>query len=91
MSLQLLSNEIAHFLASEKPEVLCITGKWGVGKTYAWNTALKEVQAEKGLPLARYAYVSLFGQGSLDDVKNAIWENSVASQSVEATPRLRTH
>jgi hypothetical protein len=28
-------------------EVLCITGKWGVGKTFAWNRYLREAQEQK--------------------------------------------
>jgi len=38
----LVKREIVRFLKSEEPEVLCIRGKWGVGKTYSWKQYLKE-------------------------------------------------
>jgi hypothetical protein len=57
--------------------VLCITGKWGVGKTYAWNHYLREAQAAGRVGLEKYAYVSLFGRNSLEDVRTAIVENTV--------------
>ena len=88
MSLRLLSQEIDHFLAGDSPGVLCITGKWGVGKTYAWNAMLRAVQARKAIPLPRYSYVSLFGLTSLADVKAAIWENSVDSSLADAAPSI---
>jgi hypothetical protein len=36
MSATLVEKEIERFLASPEPEVLCLRGKWGVGKTYSW-------------------------------------------------------
>lgn len=89
MSLSMLSQEIEHFLATPDPEVLCIMGKWGVGKTYAWTERLKEAQSNKALALERYSYVSLFGQSSLEDLRQAIWENSVTGQ-VESSPSFET-
>ena len=35
MSTALVEKEIERFLASPEPEVLCLRGKWGVGKTYS--------------------------------------------------------
>jgi hypothetical protein len=75
MSTKLVSEEIAKFLASVKPEALCIRGKWGVGKTFAWGKALEAAQAEKRVALKSYSYVSLFGVNSLDELKFAIFEN----------------
>ncbi len=43
MSIELVKAEIAKFLADADPMVLCIRGRWGVGKTYAWNEQLKLV------------------------------------------------
>jgi hypothetical protein len=67
--------EIARFLQSKEPEVIAISGEWGVGKTYTWNTELAEVRANKSYALGRYSYVSLFGISSLDSLKLAVFEN----------------
>lgn len=88
MSLKLISAEIERFLSSTNPEVICITGKWGVGKTYAWRSLLRQRQQEGKIGLPRYAYVSLFGRNSLDDVRSAIVEGTVDSQEIELTPSL---
>ena len=37
----LLIKELKKFLGSEKAEVLCIRGEWGIGKTFTWNEVLK--------------------------------------------------
>jgi hypothetical protein len=62
MSVELVKAEIARFLADPEPSVLCLQGKWGVGKTYAWNEQLKAAHASKRLALRSYSYVSLFGR-----------------------------
>ena len=36
-STDIVRNEINRFLLSTEPEVICITGDWGVGKTYTWQ------------------------------------------------------
>src|SRR5688572_16199331 len=81
MSLRLIEAEIANFLASDRPEVLCIRGKWGVGKTYSWNKFLKNACASRHIALKSYAYVSLFGLNSLDQLKFSIFENTVAAKN----------
>jgi hypothetical protein len=77
VSAALAKQEIERFLSTSEPEVLCIFGKWGVGKTFAWNTYLKEARTKGSIPVGAYAYVSLFGQGSLSDVRHQIVENTV--------------
>ena len=61
MSIALVQSAIADFLGRPDPEVLCIRGKWGVGKTYTWSKALETAHKAKQIKLARYSYVSLFG------------------------------
>ena len=80
--------ELTRFLSSAEPEVLCVTGRWGVGKTFTWNHYLKLAQDAKIVALDKYAYVSLFGRNSLDDVRTAIVENTVDSRIVGKTPDL---
>ena len=55
--------EMERFLSNADPEVLSISGRWGVGKTHAWDEVLKARRAST--PLRHYAYVSVFGIKSL--------------------------
>jgi hypothetical protein len=90
MSIELIENEIKAFLSTGLPEVICITGKWGVGKTFAWNRYLTEAIVNKKVSLPHYAYVSLFGINSLDELKYSIFENSVSSADVGIEASLET-
>lgn len=67
--------EIARFLEASEPEVLCISGEWGVGKTYTWQAILDKQRIDRNVGLWRYSYVSMFGINSLDSLKAAIFEN----------------
>ncbi|MCE4226346.1 hypothetical protein HCU64_21600 [Methylobacterium sp. C25] len=88
MTLTLFASEVARFFASSEPEVLCVTGKWGVGKTYGWNSNLHLAQTAKKVTLHKYAYVSLFGRNSLNDVRSAIVEQTVDSRVPGKVPDL---
>lgn len=90
MSIKLVKRAIETFLASETPEVMCLTGKWGVGKTYSWKFFLKKAKEDNKIGLSKYAYVSLFGLTSLDQLKLSIFENSIASKDVGIEPSLST-
>jgi hypothetical protein len=87
-ALALLRQEIFRFLKEDKPEVLCIRGKWGVGKTYTWEDLLK--QAKENVALTSYSYVSLFGLDTLDRFKSSIFENVVPVASVGTEPTMET-
>ncbi|TXN80044.1 hypothetical protein [Methylobacterium sp. WL8] len=89
-SLLLIETEINRFLSSKEPEIICIKGRWGVGKTYAWRKFLKKAQAENGIGNKKYSYISLFGRNSLADLRNAVTENTVSTDDVEAKPSLKT-
>jgi hypothetical protein len=90
MSVELLEKEIRRLLSTTEPEAICISGRWGVGKTYAWNHFLREAQAANGIALSRYAYVSLFGTSSIDELKSKIFENTVDSKTVGIEPSVET-
>jgi hypothetical protein len=77
MSIKLVKEEIGKFLAHQEPEVLCIRGKWGVGKTYTWAKELETAQRTNAVKLPRYSYVSLFGVNSLEELKFAVFENVI--------------
>jgi hypothetical protein len=82
MSAAQVQREIERFLASEVPEVLCFKGKWGVGKTYSWNRYLKQAKDGGHIALKRYAYVSLFGLNSIDQMRLAIVEGTIATERI---------
>ena len=90
MSIKVVQPEIERFLADTQAGVLVIAGKWGVGKTYAWNRYLK-LTAEKGRFSAdRYAYVSLFGLGNLEELKAAIFQNTIRRSDIGRSADLET-
>lgn len=83
MSTGLVRQEIERFLASPYPEVLCVRGKWGTGKTFNWKTIAKAAKMkEGGIALSTYAYVSLFGVNSLADVKMQIVQATVPREAI---------
>jgi len=75
----LVRREIERFLKSPNPEVLCISGTWGVGKTHLWKEVLLETAKAQPLPpLMSYSYVSLFGIERLEDLKLSIFANRIS-------------
>jgi hypothetical protein len=63
---------IAQFLAEVGGFVLVLRGGWGVGKTHLWRTLVKEAKHQKRLKPELYAYVSLFGIDTVEQLKEAI-------------------
>lgn len=72
---QLVQNEIARFLSTKDPEVLCVSGAWGIGKTFTWQKLLDQAVEDKRLEVGKYSYVSLFGINSLEGLKLATVQN----------------
>lgn len=81
-----LRQEVFRFLKSTEPQILCIRGLWGTGKTHFWNQLFKEAVKEKSIGLQRYAYCSLFGIGSLQELKQSIVENTVKGKELADLP-----
>jgi|LADL02.1.fsa_nt_gi hypothetical protein len=90
MSTALIEAEIKRFLSDDRAEVLCIKGKWGVGKTFAWRKWLAESGADGSLKSKSYAYVSLFGLNSLDNLKYSIFEATVTAEHLLTGPDVST-
>ena len=86
MSLAIVEAEVRRFLSDTTPEVLCIKGKWGIGKTFGWRTFLRSARKDGTLKLDRYAYVSLFGLNSLDDLRYALFERTVTGEKIGEDP-----
>jgi hypothetical protein len=83
MSVQNVRAAIERFLADPNPQVLCIRGAWGTGKTYTWKDMAK-VQRDKrdGIALKQYAYVSLFGLNTLSEMKVQIVQNTTTTAKI---------
>jgi len=90
LSIELVKKEITRFITSHKPAVICIKGAWGVGKTYSWNECLHSAQLSGKLDCASYSYVSLFGLDSLEQLKYAIFENSVSGSAIGSAASLES-
>ncbi len=90
MSTVLARQEMHRFLSSGDPEVLSISGRWGVGKTFGWHRALEEARAAKSVLMTRYAYVSAFGVKSLDELKTAIFQSTVNLDSRSIEPTIKS-
>lgn len=86
MSQKRALEQVERFLASADPEVLSISGRWGVGKTFLWDETLKAKRAST--PIRRYAYVSVFGLRSLDALKTAIVQSTVPLDGKELEPTV---
>lgn len=65
-----------------KGMAVAITGSWGVGKTFFWNTFRKNNPNKK-----KYVYVSLFGLESLSDLKTHIYSHIENNSSAIEIPR----
>ena len=89
MPLKYVLEQVKKFISSTTPEVLCITGSWGVGKTYTWNKCLREMKLNE-IGLERYSYVSLFGLDSLHELKYSIFENTVRTEDLSSIPSFKT-
>ncbi|HFM0527096.1 TPA: NTPase, partial [Escherichia coli] len=54
MSLEFIKEQLSDFISSTEPEVMAIQGEWGIGKTYTWNTFLKDNKDK--VAFNRYSY-----------------------------------
>lgn len=70
MSQKHVREVITEFIDSETPEVLAVSGGWGVGKTFAIKSIIAKYQGTKSLK--KYAYVSAFGSPSLASIKSTL-------------------
>ncbi len=73
--LEALRQQIEAFIKAKNPEIFALTGKWGVGKTFALKNVIDDLNKSDDTKkiLDNYAYVSLFGLRNIDDVKSKIF------------------
>lgn len=70
MSYEVGKSVCLDFLGTSSALALAINGAWGCGKTHLWNDAIQTYQALDPPPgLKKYAYVSLFGVRSIQELK----------------------
>lgn len=79
MSTEYVIAEIKRFLTSDENAVLCISGAWGVGKTFTWRKIVEEVGSHNTIEAESYSYVSLFGLQSIKEVKREIFRKTVST------------
>jgi len=87
---ELVVQELTRFLIDTSPEVICVRGRWGVGKTYAWKKALKEVATNGKMAFSAYSYVSLFGITTIEQLKYAIFENRTSGEAIATGANLES-
>ncbi len=67
MTPKALTNKLIKLCNATEPFVATINGAWGVGKTRYWRDFAKNYLTEK-----KYAYVSLFGLQSIEEIRRNI-------------------
>lgn len=82
MSIEKVTKAVEEFLATDGPGVLSIKGAWGVGKTYFWSNLIKKTAVLKKIKLDKYAYVSMFGVTTLEELKFTIFEQTVNKSQI---------
>ena len=88
MSADSVKQALSRFLADPAPSVLCIEGRWGTGKTYAWQRAIEEASAvPDGVALNTYAYVSMFGLKEASDIIQSVYATAGAIPALKPTDR----
>lgn len=88
MSVELVKKAMQKFLADPTPAVLCIEGRWGTGKTYAWDDAVKQSLRNKRMAKTKYAYVSLFGIKDSADILQSVFANTIDLATHERVENL---
>lgn len=84
MSIQNVRDAIKGFLSEAKPQVLCIRGAWGTGKTYTWDYVLEPMAKDGKVAFENYAKVSLFGLNSIQEIKREIFSSTIPVNKVGA-------
>lgn len=68
-----------------------IYGVWGNGKTYFWNTIIKNKRSRINNKFQKYSYISLFGINSLNELKKENFKNAIDTNLIgDADPSFTT-
>jgi len=84
--LKTIESRLDKFLTHPSKRVLLLKGKWGVGKTFFWNNIFikNRLKNQGGLLESDYAYVSLFGVESGEQIEDLIIANSIKIGEADA-------
>ncbi len=73
-----VSRNLDSFLSHDTKKALLLKGPWGVGKTYFWNRYIDaRLGPESPVRESKYAYVSLFGLNSIEEVEQIILARTI--------------
>lgn len=75
LSLSDVEQALEQFLNDPSPSIIAMTGQWGRGKSYFWRAFLGTHVSDIDTRL--YSYISLFGLGDLQQLKDAVFDNAV--------------
>lgn len=67
---KMIETRLKELLTCNQPFGIAINGKWGVGKTVFWNKFVEENFSDKSKNGKKVAYISLFGQETIQQIKN---------------------
>lgn len=79
---------LEEFVVSPERSAIVLKGKWGVGKTHLWDGVIR--RKKEKLSTAYYSYVSLFGVGSLKELKQTIYENLLKKEHAAESGGVRS-
>ena len=84
MPAEAVAQTIKSLLTDATPRSMVLKGRWGLGKTYLWNSLVREVAGDPngGIRATSYVYVSLFGVGSIDELKNLIFQQRLDPRDI---------
>lgn len=67
---KMIETRLKELLTYNQSFGIAINGKWGVGKTVFWNKFVEENFSDKSKNGKKVAYISLFGQETIQQIKN---------------------
>ncbi|MEO6049072.1 MAG: P-loop NTPase fold protein [Candidatus Kapaibacterium sp.] len=79
---------IKRFLTKTEPRVLAVRGDWGVGKTFLWRKIIEDQSSH--YYLKKYAYISLFGIESINDLKEQIFQKTISMENTAVNPSVES-
>jgi len=88
-NIAIIKTAIHEFLTSAEAQVICLRGRWGVGKTYFWDRTIKEVAAHE-IRRKHYSYVSLFGINSIEELRRRVFQSAVDVAMIDASPSIES-
>jgi KAP family P-loop domain len=77
--------ELLDALEYQDNKVVALIGSWGVGKSHLWDELRKRESARLLILKPNYAYVSLFGMKSADEIRSAIFSQFISIDAKDSS------